>query len=291
MDKTKGIILALISSGTFGLIAFFSIPLLKAGMYPPSILFYRCLFASLILGLICLFRKKNFKISPKVAVQLFFLGMLYTITAMGLIYSYSFISSGVSTTIHFLYPIIVASLMIIFYKEKPSRKLLFSAVLSLVGVALLSWSDSGFISTKGLLIVLMTVTTYAVYIVCLNRPDIKKLDSELTTFYVMLFGGFIFSVYAYSTTGIQLIPDTSALFNVLGLVLFATVLSNLALVSAVKYAGSTITSILGSLEPVVATFVGIFYFHESFGWNSFLGLVIIIVAVMIVVLNNKKQEI
>lgn len=290
MDKTKGIILALISSGTFGLIAFFSIPLLKAGMHAPSILFYRSLLAASLLGVICIIRKRDFRISPKLALQLLFLGLLYTMTSMGLIFSYNYISSGVSTTIHFLYPVSVACMMIIFYKEKLSRNVLFAAILALVGVALLCWSDTGFINTKGLLAVLVTVFTYSTYIVSLNRKSIKKLQPEVFTFYVMLFGAFIFSVFSYSTTGIEIVPDLTAWLNLGGLALFATVFSGLALVSAVKYAGSTITSILGSLEPVVATLVGIFHFGEPFGWNSFFGLLLIIGAVTLVILSSKKKS-
>ncbi|MDU1893049.1 MAG: DMT family transporter [Dysgonomonas sp.] len=289
MNRTKGIILALVSSATFGLIALFSIPLLKAGMHAPSILFYRSVFSAILLGIVCLFQKRKFKITPKTATHLFFLGMLYTMTAMGLIYSYNYISSGVSTTIHFLYPVAVACMMIIFYKEKLSRNLLFAAILSLGGVGLLCWSDTGFINSKGLLAALITVFTYSTYIVSLNRSRIKELPPEITMFYIMLFGAFIFSVFSYSTTGIEIIPDFTAFLNLTGLVLFATVLSGLALISAVKYAGSTITSILGSLEPVVATMIGVFHFRESFGWNSFIGLAIIILAVILVILNNRKK--
>ena len=216
------------------------------------------------------------------------LGLLYTITAVGLIYSYNYISSGVSTTIHFLYPVVVSCMMIIFYKEKMSSKLLLAAILSLIGVALLCWSDSGFISTRGLLAVLMTVFTYSIYIVELNKPSLSKIEPEVIAFYVMLFGTFIFSVFSYSTTGIEIIPDQTSLFNLIGLAIFATVLSNVALVAAVKCAGSTITSILGSMEPLTATVIGILYFNESFGWNSFLGLFIIIGAVIVVILTGKK---
>ena len=289
MDKTKGILFALISSGTFGLIAFFSIPLLKTGMHAPSILFYRCLISVLLIGVVCLIKKTNIRISPKAAAQLLCLALLYPLTAMGLLYSYNYISSGVATTIHFLYPVSVSCLMIIFYREKPSRNLLFAALLSLVGVAMLCWSDAGFINTTGLLAVLMTVFTYSIYIVWLNSSEIKKLKPETVTFYVMLFGSFIFAVFSYSTTGIELVSDIPSIFNLVGLALFATVISNLALVAAVKYAGSTITSILGSLEPVVATAVGIFYFGESFGWNGLFGLLIIIGAVLLVILTSKKK--
>ncbi len=260
-------------------------------MHIPSILFYRCLFATILLGIICFIRKKEFRISHKTAMLLFVLGMLYTITSMGLIYSYSYISSGVSTTIHFLYPpVVVAGMMIIFYKEKLSRNLLIAAVLSLTGVALLCWNDSGFISTKGLLAVLLTVFTYSIYIVELNKPSLCKLEPEVITFYVMLFGTFIFSVFSYSTTGIEIIPNTTSLYNLIGLAIFATVLSNVALVAAVKYAGSTITSILGSLEPLTATTIGVFHFYEPFGWNSLFGLCMIIMAVILVIMTSKKQE-
>ncbi len=288
-NRTKGIALAIISSGTFGLIAFFSIPLLKAGLHAPSILFYRSLIAALLLGGICLIRKKKFDISPKVAAQLFLLGMLYTLTAMGLIYSYNFISSGIATTIHFLYPVAVACMMIIFYKEKLSGKLLLSALLSLFGVGLLCWNSEGFINTEGLLAALFTVFTYASYIVNLNRPGVKKLDTEVIMFYVMLFGALIFLMFSSLTTGLERLPDINAWFNVIGLAVFATVFSGLALILAVKNAGSTITSILGSMEPVVATTVGILHFHEPFGWNSLLGLLIIIGAVMMVIVTDKKQ--
>jgi drug/metabolite transporter (DMT)-like permease len=210
-------------------------------------------------------------------------------TSMGLIYSYKYISSGVSTTIHFLYPVAVACMMILFYKEKLSGSLLFAAIIAFVGVGLLCWSDTGFINRKGLLAVLMTVFTYSTYIVCLNKNSIKKLDPEVFTFYVMLFGAFIFFVFSYFTTGVGIVPDATSWFNLIGLALFATVLSGLALVSAVKYAGSTVTSILGSLEPVVATLVGIFHFGEPFGWNSIFGLLLIIAAVTLVIMADKKK--
>lgn len=290
MNKTKGIILALVSSGTFGLIAFFSIPLLRAGMHAPSILFYRSLLAAVFLAVICLIRKRNFRISPTQAALMLFQGFLYTMTAMGLIYSYSYISSGVATTIHFLYPVMVACMMIIFYKEKLSRSLFLAAIVALLGVALLCWNDEGVISTKGLLAVLLTVFTYSAYIVNLNRKKLKSIEPEVYMFYVMLFGAFIFSVFSHATTGIEMVPDAISWFNLIGFALFATVLSGLTLISAVRYAGSTIASILGSMEPVVATFVGVFHFGEPFAWNSFLGLALIVAAVTLVVIATSDEK-
>ena len=72
------------------------------------------------------------------------LGALYALTALFLdSYSYHYITSGVATTIHFLYPICVSFLMVVFFKEQKSKSLFLAASLSLIGVALMCWSGGG----------------------------------------------------------------------------------------------------------------------------------------------------
>ena len=166
-----------------------------------------------------------------------------------------------------------------------------AAMLSLLGVALLCWVDDGFVSTRGLLIVSVTIFSYSTYIVTLNKPIFRQIDSEVLTFYIMLFGSVIFFVYQLLVEGgLSLLPDIEAYGNILGLVLICTIISNLALVNAVRLAGSTITSILGSVEPVVATVIGIFYFDEPYGWNSLFGMLLIFLSVYFIVRMNSKQK-
>lgn len=293
--RIKGIIFALISSGTFGLIPLFSLPLLKgAHMNEFSILFYRYLFSAFAIGILCLIQKKSLKINNKQLITLFILSLFSAATAMGLIHSYRYITSGIATTIHFLYPILVTLLMTLFFKEKKSVLLFLAAGISLTGVCFLCWTDNGFINTKGLLIALSTVFTYSSYIVTLNKSEASKLDSKVVTFYIILFNMLFFFIISVSTRGIDKIPIKYFL-NVLLLALLPTVVSNIALVIAVKNAGSTITSILGSMEPLVAVIVGAFYFSESFGWHSLVGLFLIIISVIMVIIganrNSKKKKI
>lgn len=78
--------------------------------------------------------------------------------------------------------------------------------------------------------------------------------------------------------------------NMLLLALIPTVLSNLTLVLAIQQIGSTMTSILGSMEPLTAVLVGVFRFGESFSLDTAIGLILIISAVMIVILNPGRTK-
>ena len=74
--------------------------------------------------------------------------------------------------------------------------------------------------------------------------------------------------------------------NLILLALIPTVVSNLALVRAVKSIGSTLTSVLGAMEPVTAVCVGIFLFGEAFTTSIGVGIALIIVAVMVIILKR-----
>ncbi|MFT3995048.1 MAG: DMT family transporter [Dysgonomonas sp.] len=289
MKNIKGIIFALISSGTFGLIPLLSIPVMETGMGAPSILFYRFLFSTLMMGGICLLKKESFKISTQHLTTIFALSLLYAATALLLIFSYNYIPSGVATTIHFMYPILVSILMVIFFKEKKSIILILAAILSLFGVILLCWTGGEDVKLTGILIASLTIVTYATYIVGINQTKAGRINAEILTFYILLFGALIFLIFGATTTGLESIPNTESFVRIFLLALLCTVVSDLTLVYAIKLVGSTITSILGSTEPLVAVIVGIFYFSEKFTFSSFCGITLIVLSVILVISKGVKK--
>lgn len=287
----KGILYAMISSGTFGLIPLFTIPLVgEMGMNEPNILFYRFLISMLLMGAICIVRGDSFKISSKDIAPIFSLGVLYALTGLFIIYSYNYISSGLATTIHFLYPICVSFLMVVFFKEQKSKSLLIAALLSLVGVALMCWSGTGEMSLIGIGLAALTILTYGMYIVGLNQSKVGQLPANTLTFYILLAGSFIFLVYTQSTTGISAIPSLKAAGYLVGLAFLATVISDLTLILAVKHTGSTVTAILGSMEPLVAVTVGVLVFSEFFSYQSLIGFVLILLSVVLVILADQRKK-
>jgi len=298
MKNLKGIVFALISSSTFGLVPLFSLPLLVPQLRPegiaaigiPTILFYRFLFSSATMGALCAFKKTSLKIAIKDIVVIFGLALLYAATAKFLVDSYEYIASGLATTVHFLYPLFVSIVMISFFKEKKSIVLLIASVLSLLGVGMMCWNgESSPALYKGLLLASLTIFTYGLYIVGLNKSRVSKINFDVLTFYVLLMGCLVFLFYALLTTGIDQITLTEDWINLILLGFFATFISDLCLVLAVKHAGSTVTSILGSMEPVVAVLVGTFFFGEFFDWISALGLAFVLLSVTLVIIFNKQK--
>lgn len=292
MRRTKGIICALASSATFGLIGMFSLPLLEAGMNSLSILFYRFLFSALIMGIFCVIGGKSLRMPLKYVPSTFFLAIMYACTSMMLLYSYQYIPTGTAVTIHFLYPIIVSLMMVLVFKEKGSALIFVAAIMSLLGVTLMSRPGQGHIDVRGIYIALTTTLTYSMYIIGVNKTKAgQEVDASTFTFYVLLFSGIVFGVASLVMNGgFGTVPDTRSFVYLIILALFCTVISDLTLVFAIKLVGSTVSALLGSMEPVVAVLVGVLHFKEPFDLYSLGGVILILVAVSIVVLKDGKKE-
>lgn len=298
MPKSKyyqGFILAAISSATFGLIPFFSIPLMNSGLELNSLLFYRFVFSSVFLGLYMLITKKDLKISLKDLGVILFLAVFYGATSLFLTSSYAYMSSSVATTIHFLYPIAVALIMIVFFKEKLSWKMILASILAVAGVYLLCGATHfRDIKPIGLVFVLLTIVTYSTFIVGINQSRVKTMDSMKQTFYVMLCTAFVFYINILVQDGGRIDPvpaDTVSWTRMILLALLPTLVSDMSLMYAIKIIGSTTSAILGCMEPLTAVSLGVIFLKESFGSLQIVGAVVVIAAVIIVLLRNKKPKI
>ena len=231
--------------------------------------------------------KRNFRISRRDFGVLAGLSLMYAATSLGLLRSYDYIPSGVATTVNFLYPLVVTIVMTLFFRERSSVWIVIAVFISLVGVALLAWGDAGNNDPgRGLIYAGTTVFTYAVYIIGVMKSRAGRLDPLIVAFYVLTFSAAVFLVYALSTSGIAVVHTWHIWRNLLLLALLPTVLSNLTLVLAIKHIGSTMTSILGSMEPLTAVLVGVVHFGEGFDLDSAAGLILVVTAVIIVILQT-----
>lgn len=287
---TSGVICAVLSSATFGMIPLFSVPLLDAGLASSSILCYRFLLATVMMAFVMFISGREFKLHRATFGIVLLLSLLYAATAILLIESYKYIPSGVATTIHFLYPLAVTLIMSFIFRESTTVATYVAVVMSLAGVALLAWGkhiEGDF--PRGVVLALSTVVTYALYIVGVMKSRAANVDTIVLTFYVLLFGAVFFFLYAFATDGVEPIRNWNNWRDIILLAFVSTVISDLLLVMAIKRIGSTMTSILGSMEPLTAVIIGVVYFNEHFDLASVVGLILIIVAVTLVIISSGKQ--
>lgn len=295
MDKNsiKGFSYAALSSSTFGLAPFFTISLLIAGFSSFEVLAYRWGIASLALALFGLMLGETFRISRKDWGTVFVLSLFRAATSLSLVIAYQHIASGVASTIHFMYPLAVAVVMMSFFGEKKSFSILFAVLVSLVGAGLLSTGEIDFEggnTTIGMIAAVLSVFFYGGYIVGVRKSRAVQIPSMALTCYVMGLGALFFIIGACLTGGIRLATDGHAWLNILGLALPATAISNITLVKAIKHIGPTLTSIFGALEPLTAVAIGCWVFKESFTLNSAIGIMLILMAVTVVVVHEKKAH-
>ncbi len=287
MNKLNGFLYGLLSSASFGLIPLFTIPVMRQGMQFESILLYRFAFATLTLGLILLLDGQSFRINRRDIPSLVLLAFLYLMSAVFLFWGYKFMASGIATTLHFMYPVLTTLIMMLFFREKKSIWRFLAIILAVSGVFFLSQGDdSGNITITGILIVLLSALGYALYLVTVSQLKVGQMKGLRLTFYVFLFGTLLLLAGINATGDIQPIGNWHIAGNLMMLAIIPTVISNLALVRAVKCIGSTLTSVLGAMEPVTAVCVGIFMFGEPFTSSIGLGIALIITAVTVIILKR-----
>lgn len=284
-NKVKGYLLGALTAATYGMNPLFALPLYQNGLDPDTVLFYRYILAVPVIALMIKLRGRNFKIKKQALLPVAVMGVLLAISSLTLFYSYNYMDAGLASTLLFVYPVLVAVIMAIVFKEKLSTQTLVCIVMALVGIALLSkGSDGSGLNPIGVSIVMASAITYAVYLVAVNQWKVlKEMPTVQLTFYALLFSSVI--LFAKTGFGAHLKPVTQwyEWGLLLCLALLPTVVSFLATTQAIHYIGPTPTAILGSLEPLTAVFFGVLVFHEAFTSRLALGMILIITAVTIIV--------
>jgi drug/metabolite transporter (DMT)-like permease len=289
MEKLKGYSLAIISAATYGLIPLFILPIKRINFPMNTTLFYRFILAAAIIFLIILAKKENLGIYRKEFFILAFLGLFYGLSSDLLFMGYDYLTPGIASTILFVYPVIVAIILILFFNEKIKNLTIVSLLITLVGIFILSAKDSLLnINLIGLGITLGSALFYALYIITVNKSKLKTSGWKLTG-YSMLFTAIYYLIKSFINQDSLALPNVEIFFNFFTFALVTTVLSTTALVYAIQYIGSTPTAIMGALEPVVAVLVSVLLFHEALTRNLVIGAILILCGVILNILADQKK--
>ena len=288
-----GFFYSLLAAATFGLTPFFSIPLMRSGLSPQSVPFYRFLTATVIMALILLPRRRLLPPCRSDIAKLAGVSLMYMLAALTFFWSFAYLPSGVAATLQFLYPVMVMLIMIVFFHERFSWTIALSIILAVSGVALLSSGpgDGGTsISLLGVGMMLLSALCNSLYIVGIQTARIPNMSGLVMTFYVMLFSALLSLINALSTDTFQILTSWRELGIAALLAVVTAVLSNLTLILAIQRIGSTMTSVLGVMEPLTAVMVGILVFGEPFSPALAGGVALIAASVLLVMLGGQIRR-
>lgn len=286
-DKLKGYLCGAASGASYGLIPLFSLPLLHRGVDFDSLLFYRYLIATAVLGLITRIKGRDLALQrgeiPFIAV----LGILFAISSILMFMAFDYMPTGLVSTMFFIYPILVAVIMAAVYGERMTRGRCAALALAIGGIALLYLTGGKLrFSATGLALTFSAALTYAAYIIIVNKSRVRSLRGSKVAFWSLVTGAALFFARTGFGSRLQAVPTAEAWGLVLLLAIVPTVVSCTSLVISVKYIGSTATSILGALEPVTAVVCGTLVFAEPMTLRIFAAIAMIVGAVLLLVASD-----
>ena len=286
--RHKGVICGILAAVCYGTNPFGALPLYEEGVNTSSVLFYRFAMAVAMLGVMLLVERKSFRINRQEMKVLGALGLLFAGSCITYYESFLLMDAGIASTILFVYPVMVACIMALFFKEQITLSTVTAILLALSGIGLLYQGDGEtVISTTGIILVILSALCYAIYIVVVNQSSIRMSSLKLT-FYVLLICMFALLAYSFTTPELhlQLPPSPRAWFYACWLGLVPTILSLVLMTIAVHEVGATPTAIMGALEPLTAVAIGVIVFGEALTIQLVIGILLILSAVMMIVLGK-----
>lgn len=289
-ERTKGFALGALSAASYGVNPF-AVMMYEDGMTVDEVLFYRYVLAAFLLGGLMLAKRESMALTMKEFWLLLGEGLLFSLSSIMLFVSYQYIDVSIASTLLFCYPALVAIIMMICFGERPSAITVTAIIAVGVGIALLNSGGDGSVDNiVGVVVVIVSSLSYAIYIVSVQKTDLRRMSSLKVSFYSILFGSLIYIVRLRGCADLEMVPTVRSGICVLVLAVFPTLISLTALAKSIKYVGSTAAAIMGAIEPVTAVLIGVVAFGERPTPLAILGMVIVFVAVTLLVAAPKLKS-
>lgn len=289
MNKTvKGFAAGILAAIMYGTNPLGTLPLYADGINPSTVLFYRYGLALVMFAIWMVAEGESFRIKWGHAIKFATLGTFFAMSSFTLYLSFKYIAAGVASTILFSYPIMTAVLMVMFFHERLTWSTTLAIALAVGGIGLLYRGDGNeTLNATGVILVLVSSLTYAIYIVSVNQFN-PGMSSVTFTFWMVAFGFIAIYVMALiMDQPIQLLHGVREWGFATQLALLPTVGSLFFMTIAIKNVGSTPSAIMGALEPVTAVVISCSLFHEAFTFRLAIGIVLILSAVILIILRKR----
>lgn len=255
-------------------------------MSPPITIWWRCLFAAVILGAYCWYKKIDLKvIRKKDWVSIILSGLFFGAHWVTYFYALHLSSVAIGMLSLFTYPVITALLEPLFFKVKLNIKHVFLGVIVLVGIYFLSPEfNIENNQTKGVLFGLISAVFYAIRNI-LMKKKVASYHGSMLMFYQMVIIILILWPVLFLFETNPTINDWQAL---LVLALLTTSIGHTLFIMSFKNFSVSTASIMSSIQPVYGVLFGLFFLNEIPSSNTLIGGFLILTTVVIESINSRK---
>lgn len=232
---------------------------------------------------------------PSQWIQLIIFSVLGMLGAQYAFIETVYISNAVTATLfQFLGPVFIMVWMAILNKRLPSSMQFIALFAALAGVFYLITNGSVqdiVLSKKAIIFGGLTALGFTFY--TLHPASlIKRWGTSIIVGWGMLIGGVVLFLGnpQFSSWG-KAGSLTVSTFSMLLLIIISGTVSFVLYIGSLKYLSAVETSLLSSIEPLVATILSITWLNETFGGYQLLGGAFIVIAVVFLTIPEKESSI
>ena len=253
---------------------------------------YRTLVTGIILLAYLLIFDRKSLIIPKKYIPMVILSAILTVVVFNIAYITAIKLNGMSVASVLLYtsPVFVTILSICIFKERLTLLRALTLICATVGCVMVSGVLDGAtnLSWIGILMGLVSGLTYGLYGI-FSRIITKEVKPISYITYIMLISALIVIPFADIGKSFEILSaNTSIIPLVLLFVLCSQLIPYMLFTTGIKYVSPSRASITATLEPLVATVIGISAFGEGYSVWSIIGMALILGSAIL--LNLKSNE-
>jgi probable blue pigment (indigoidine) exporter len=186
---------------------------------------------------------------------------------------------GLAATLQAASPLAVMALAAGIVNERPGTLRIGAAVVGLVGVALLVLQSPGQVDTLGLVGAFGSVLVSALGFVLVKHWQ-SPVDMLTLVSWQLVVGGLVLLPVALLVEGAPPAVDARAIGGFVWLGLVGTVVAYVCWFHGLNRMAAGAVSLVGLVNPVVGTVLGVVFAGEIFGWTQALGMALVLFGVL-----------
>lgn len=295
LEILAGYGLVVLGAGLWGVLGlFYHVIIGQYGLTPLEAVFWRALLASIFLaGWLAWRQPAALRISRR-HIAFFFLFGFIGIAATFAVYAYAIrlVGMGIAAVLQYTAPAWVALFSVIVWRERLERERAAALALALVGAALVGRAydlDAARLNLVGVVAALASGVTYAGYVLFAKSATRRGYGPGT----ILLYGlatGTLFLLPLQSARSVSMVRAQPTLIPWLVALGLVSVMAGVTFNAGLKRVSASNASIVATIEPVTAMFLGWAVLHERLDGLQLLGACCVLGAVLLLQRGSRRRD-
>ena len=287
---TKGRLYLLLSAVLYGIVPTLSAMAYRGGINGITLTFLRGFLSLPVLLAMIIADKRRLRQSSRKMKQIVILALVgQALPILLLFISYYYIATGIATTLHFIYPLVIVISSALIYRQRLPRVTLSAVMLVTVGIFM--FSDIGAASNRlGVLLALLSGIFYSFYVIYLKHSGLESMDYVVLTFYVMLIMSAAVLIFGLLSGNFR-ISATPLSWSLCVMIALMVSLGAMPLFqTGLRREGEAEAGIFSTMEPVTSMILGSMILGEEIGASRLMGVAVILFGIILMQKRTIPQE-